>query len=360
MCANLTLQRLCVNDKFSYKNLFDTAAQRLAWKFRAPGTSMRFAALLFAASALCGCATPPASAPPPPAATAPLTRADAPAKQIFQMSPVEVDRYIAAIHQAEPDLRKRIAAIGRRNIGQPYKLNLLGEFPYQLHDSLPMFSLDESDCVVFAEHTYAMALSQSWEEFFWMLQRIRYKDGVVGVASRNHYTEVDWNTNNNWLVTDISSELGGADAPSYALRVDRARFLKTRHQTDSNLPLQTSREVYVAADRVAAIAGQLHDGDFVNVISTSNGDGEHWASHVGLVVLGADGGRNFLNSAAPQVREESFEAFIARTRAREERNAAAGKPGQKLAGFKFLRLNDNIVVPPALPQPRPSATPPAA
>jgi hypothetical protein len=256
MCANPTLQRLCVNDKFSYKNLFDTAAQRLAWKFRAPGTSMRFAALLFAASALCGCATPPASAPPPPAATAPLTRADAPAKQIFQMSPVEVDRYIAAIHQAEPDLRKRIAAIGRRNIGQPYKLNLLGEFPYQLHDSLPMFSLDESDCVVFAEHTYAMALSQSWEEFFWMLQRIRYKDGVVGVASRNHYTEVDWNTNNNWLVTDISSELGGADAPSYALRVDRARFLKTRHQTDSNLPLQTSREVYVAADRVAAIAGR--------------------------------------------------------------------------------------------------------
>jgi hypothetical protein len=81
-------------------------------------------------------------------------------------------------------LRKRIAAIGRQNIGQQYKLNLLGEFPYQLHDTLPMFSLEQSDCVVFAEHTYAMALSQSWEEFFWMLQRIRYKDGVVGVATR--------------------------------------------------------------------------------------------------------------------------------------------------------------------------------
>jgi hypothetical protein len=318
---------------------------------------MRFAALLFAAAAVttAGCATsPPGASPPAAAARGDLpqpSQPGGPAKQIYQMSPVEAGRYIAAIHQAEPDLRKRIAAIGRRNIGQPYKLNLLGEFPYQLHDSLPMFSLDESDCVVFAEHTYAMAMSQSWEEFFWMLQRIRYKDGVVGVASRNHYTEVDWNTNNNWLVTDISSELGGVDAPWYALRVDRARFLKTRHQTDSSLPLQTSREVYVAAERVAAIADQLRDGDFVNVISTR--DGEYWASHVGLVVTGADGVRNFLNSAAPQVREESFDAFIARTRAREERNAAAGKPGQKLAGFKFLRLNDNIVVPPALPQPRP-------
>jgi hypothetical protein len=94
------------------------------------------------------------------------------------------------------------------------------------------------------------------------------------------------------------------------------------------------------------------------VISTRNG--EHWASHVGLVVTAADGSRNFLNSAAPQVREESFDAFIARTRAREERNAAAGKPGQTLAGFKFLRLNDNIVVPPALPQPRPVSQNPAS
>jgi hypothetical protein len=109
----------------------------------------------------------------------------------------------------------------------------------------------------------------------------------------------------------------------------------------------------VPAGQVATVSNQLQDGDFVNVISTRNG--EFWASHVGLVVIGADGRRNFLNSAEPRVREESFDAFIARTKAREARNAAAGKPGQKLAGFKFLRLNDNIAVPPALPQPRPAS-----
>jgi hypothetical protein len=136
------------------------------------------------------------------------------------------------VHEAEPDLRKRIAAIGRKNIGQPYSLNLLGEFPFEVHDDLPMFSLDHSDCVVFAEHTYAMALSQSWEEFFWMLQRIRYRDGVIGVATRNHYTEMDWNVANRWLVTDISAELAGAAGPGYDMTVDRARFLKTRHHTE--------------------------------------------------------------------------------------------------------------------------------
>ncbi|HEX9173191.1 MAG TPA: N-acetylmuramoyl-L-alanine amidase-like domain-containing protein [Telluria sp.] len=315
---------------------------------------MRLAPLLFLA-ALGGCATGPVPAPATQPAPAPLAIEALLKKQIYQMTPAEADRYIGHIHQAEPDLRKRIAAIGRQNIGQPYKLNLLGEYPYQIHDTLPMFSLAQSDCVVFAEHTYAMALSQSWEEFFWMLQRIRYRDGVVGVASRNHYTEVDWNINNRWLLTDISAELAGAAGPSYALTVDRARFLKTRHHTDSSLAVQTSRELFVPAERVGALAAQLRDGDFVNVISTRNG--EFWASHVGLVVTAANGQRNFLNSAEPQVREESFDAFVERTRAREQRHAAAGKPGQQLAGFKFLRLNDNIVVPPALPQPRPGPAP---
>jgi hypothetical protein len=275
-------------------------------------------------------------------------------KQIFQMTPQEAHRYIAYIHQVEPDLRKRIAAIGRKNIGQPYTLNLLGEYPFQLHDSLPMFSLTNSDCVVFAEHTYAMAMSESWEEFFWMLQRIRYKDGVVGVATRNHYTEVDWNINNRWLVTDISAELAGANGPTYTQVVDRARFLKTRHGTDSSLAAQTTVETYVPKERVAEIAAQLKEGDFVNVISTR--DGGYWASHVGLVVIGPNGERNFLNSAAPAVREESFDQFMARTAANEERNAKEGRKGQHLAGFKFLRLNDNITVPPSAPQPRPGHT----
>ncbi|MGZ8319059.1 MAG: N-acetylmuramoyl-L-alanine amidase-like domain-containing protein, partial [Telluria sp.] len=236
---------------------------------------MRLASLLLLSAALAGCAIQPIPASKP--AAAPVAMETLLKKQIFQMTPAEVHRYIGHVHQAEPDLRKRIAAIGRKNIGQPYLLNLLGEYPFELHDSLPMFSLDNSDCVVFAEHTYAMALSQSWEEFFWMLQRIRYKDGVIGVATRNHYTEVDWNINNNWLVTDISLDLAGPAGPSYNQTVDRAKFLKTRHNTERSIPVQDTREYFVPKERVAEVAAQLQEGDFVNVISTR--DGGHWASH---------------------------------------------------------------------------------
>jgi hypothetical protein len=315
---------------------------------------MRIAPLLLAAAALGGCAsqsTPPPAARPPVPAPAPIESVLQ--KQIYQMTPVEAGRYIAWAHAAEPDLRKRIAAIGRKNLGQPYLLNLLGEFPFEVHDDLPLFSLERSDCVVFAEHTYAMALSRSWEEFFWMLQRIRYRDGVIAVATRNHYTEMDWNVANGWLVTDVSAQLAGPDGPSYAMRVDRARFLKTRHNTERAIPVETSRQSYVPKEQVAAIARQLQEGDFVNVISTR--DGEHWASHVGLVVLGPGGERHLLHSQEPKVREESFDSFIARAAEREARNAREGKNGQRLAGFKFLRLNDDILVPPMAPQPRPGS-----
>jgi len=267
--------------------------------------------------------------------TAVLTTAAAP-KQIYQMTPQEAGAFIAEEQRAEPDLRKRIAAIGRRNIGQPYKLNLLGEFPYEAHDSLPMYSLEASDCLVFAEHTYAMALSASWEEFFWTLQRIRYKDGVIGVASRNHYMEVDWNINNRWLVTDTSN---GA---RYTMRVDRAQFLRDQHHVLRDIPVQDTVEAYLPVEQAKGDFNALDEGDMVEVVSVRKG--QHMVTHVGLVVLDAQGQRRFLHSSAPAVREEAFETFIARTQARANNG---------LAGFKFLRLTEPMTVPPAAPQPRP-------
>ncbi len=273
------------------------------------------------------------------------------ATPLFRMSPEDVGRYLAYLREFEPDLRERVAHLARKNIGQPYEIYLLGEFPFETVDAQPLFNLEKSDCVVFAEHTYAMAMSQSWPEFFWMLQRIRYRDGVIGVTTRNHYTETDWNRANQWLVRDITTELGGERTLTYALTVDRARFFKTRYQLEQPIPIEKTTETFLAKNLVAEIAGQLRQGDLVNIVSTRNGG--HWVSHVGLVVIGPNGARHILHSAEPAVREETFDAFIARAEEREARNAAAGNPGQLLAGFKFLRLIDNPDVPPMAPQPRP-------
>ncbi|MBV8036308.1 N-acetylmuramoyl-L-alanine amidase-like domain-containing protein [Roseateles sp.] len=270
-------------------------------------------------------------------------------KPLFKMQPAELGRFLAWQQLEQPDLRQRIAALARKNIGQPYELYLLGEFPYETYDAQQLFDLAKSDCVVFAEHTYAMALSASWEEFFWVLQRIRYRDGVIGVATRNHYTEADWNVANSWLVTDVTRTLGAPTRP-YHQRIDRQAFLLKQFKIQRSIPVQPFDDVYVAKQDVAAIEAQLQDGDFVNVISTRGNDS--WASHVGLIVTGTDGSRRLLHSAEPQVREETLQGFIARMAERDARQAGQNKP--QLAGFKFLRLNDSPQVPPMAPQPRPA------
>ena len=274
-------------------------------------------------------------------------------KPLYRMKPDEVGRYLAYLRRAEPDFRARVVHLGRKNIGQPYELYLLGEFPYETVDDQPLFSLEKSDCVVFAEHTYAMAMAESWEDFFWLLQRIRYRDGVIGVVTRNHYTETDWNPQNAWLFTEISAALAGERAATYPLTVDRSRFLKNRYKLDRAIAVQTTTEAYVPKAIVAELLPQLQQGDLVNIISGKAGG--YWASHVGMVAIGPDGARNLLHSSEPAVREESFESFMQRARDREASNAAAGIDGPVLAGFKFLRLHDNPVAPPMAPQPRPMA-----
>lgn len=271
-------------------------------------------------------------------------------KPWHRMQPAELGRFLAWQQLDQPLLRQRVAALARKNIGQPYELYLLGEFPYETYDAQPLFDLTKSDCVVFVEHVYAMALSASWEEFFWVLQRIRYRDGVIGAATRNHYTEADWNLANRWLVADITKELAGERAQAYRQRIDRKAFLKKQFKIEREIPVQQFDDVFVPKEAVVQVEASLQDGDFVNVISTK--DGGYWASHVGLIVVGADGSRHLLHSAEPQVREESLQGFIARMAERDARNAGQNKAS--LAGFKFLRLNEAPQAPPMAPQPRPA------
>jgi hypothetical protein len=270
------------------------------------------------------------------------------AKPLYRFSEAEVGRYLPYLQASMPDLRQRIVRLARQEIGQPYELYLLGEAPYEQHDAKPIYSLGKSDCLVFAEHMYAMALSRDWPGFLRLLQRIRYTDGRLGVATRNHYTEVDWNPSNRWLVQEITRDLAGPRGVPFAERIDRSRFLRSRFHVESHFPVIDHHDLYLPYAEVARIAPQLQDGDFVNVVRgvvkpgapRDETYGSHaWVGHVGLVAHGPDGALHIIHSSEPQVREETFESFIARETAHNKERDAAGKP--RLLGFKFLRLQDD-------------------
>lgn len=261
------------------------------------------------------------------------------AKPLYQFKEDEVGKYLAYMQKKVPALPKRIVTLGRKNIGQPYELYLLGEFPFETYDPQPLYCLEKSDCVVFSEHSYAMALTKDWPGFFAMLQRIRYKDGVIGVASRNHYTESDWDKNNTWLVKDISQELAGDRAVAFHQKVDRAKFLKNRYKIDRNIPVEEFSDVFVPVDMIPEIEKQLRDGDYVNVMVGPSPD-KAWATHVGLIAIADDGTVDFLHSTPPRVREQPLAEYISNRREKEA-SQEAGKP--ILFGFKFLRLEDDPI-----------------
>lgn len=259
-------------------------------------------------------------------------------RPLFTMDEKEVNDYLAYVHHAIPDFRDRVVHLARKNIGQPYSLHLLGEFPFETYDPLPLYNLEQSDCVVFAEHTYAMALAHDWPSFFSTLQRIRYQDGQIGVVTRNHYTESDWNPNNAWLVRDLSAELAGERAIEMQQTVRRSRFLANRYDLERDIPDRQWTDVYVPHAMVPEIEGQLMEGDLVNVMVGHSERGAY-ATHVGLITRGEDGTLNFLHSTPPRVREEPLANYIQRYVDSEESRRERERP--VLFGFKFLRLHED-------------------
>ncbi len=295
------------------------------------------------------------------------------AKPLFKFTPQELDLYLGYLQTNEPSLRQRIQHLARKSLGQPYQIFLLGEFPYEIYDPDPLYSLNKSDCVVFSEHMYAMALSYDWKSFFTILQRIRYKNGEIGLATRNHYTEFDWDVNNSWLVEDITEELAGDQMVVEHTYLDRTRFL-SRWGLASVSEADTVSWSYLPVEILPKIIDKLQPGDFVNIVRGF--ENNKWVGHVGLITVGEDGTRYFLHSTQPKVKEqrlmelyETAEQYNAERRAHNQKielkNQKILADNQKLRaqnnnkrspkekrlesqrpyfyGFKFLRLREDPI-----------------
>ncbi len=114
------------------------------------------------------------------------------------MGPAGVDAYLSDVRRACPSFQDRLARVARDALGTPYANGPLGEGPKGKHDQDPLIDLGRVDCVTYVEQTVALAASASYEDAFDLLQRIRYREGRVDFASRNHFMITDWLSNNRW------------------------------------------------------------------------------------------------------------------------------------------------------------------
>ena len=240
---------------------------------------------------------------------------------LYSFSEKELDVYLNYLHESEPDALKRVLHLARKNIGQPYEIYLLGEAPYEMYDPDPMYCLSKSDCVTFVEHTYAMALSNDWPGFFKTLQRLRYKDGKVGMVTRNHESVADWDPNNRWLFDDITKSLGGGGTSVPLNLTWKPSKFFGKFGLGADMPDVKVVDAYIPRDKIESIQKELKEGDVVHIVRGN--DKEQWVGHFGLVAFGADGAVNMIHSAEPAVREQGLLDYL-------EKNP-------KTLGMKFLR-----------------------
>jgi len=164
----------------------------------------------------------------------------APQQKIYNMTNMEIDSMLQVVSQRNMTISERVNYYSEAFLGMPYKLKCAGDGPYALYEPWPLVNFDETNCMVFCEHTLALAISDSWDNFFNNLQKIRYKDGIIGMRTRNHYTIADWRPENSWLLNDVTAEIGGNSTVSITRTISHKQFFKDKGIRDLR---------YVKADR---------------------------------------------------------------------------------------------------------------
>ena len=225
------------------------------------------------------------------------------AKPLYEFSEKDIDTYLPYLQYTIPTIQERMKHLARKGIGQPYDIYLLGEYPAEIYDPQPLYSLDKSDCVVFTEHILAMAMAHDWQSFFSILQRIRYKDGIISYITRNHFSEYDWGPNNAWLADNITDVLGGKYIELDTAIVNKGRFFKNR-DIPYYLPEDSIVWSYIPLKAMPLVLNKLQTGDIVNVVRGYKSG--RWIGHFGMVMKDDDGTVYFLHSTTPQVKEQKF------------------------------------------------------
>ncbi|MFQ5502788.1 MAG: N-acetylmuramoyl-L-alanine amidase-like domain-containing protein [Phycisphaerae bacterium] len=244
---------------------------------------------------------------------------------LYTFNEQELDEYLQSLDTRRISLTRRVERLARKNIGQPYRLFLLGEFPHELYDPDPMYCLSASDCVTFVEHTYAMAFACDWSSFFRTLQRIRYKDGAIGILTRNHFTEADWNVNNAWLFEDVTEGVANGETRRMIVRVDRARFF-AKYGLGQDIPIQRFETSYISRASLPRCVSNLRTGDVIEIVRGT--DDAPYVSHMGLC-LRAGAECRLIHSAKPAVREEGLLDYV--------------KRHENVKGVKVLRVREEAL-----------------
>jgi hypothetical protein len=235
--------------------------------------------------------------------------------QLFALQVAEIDSLLRETAAANPDFLSRLSVYSELAKGTPYRSHPLGEGAKGKYDRHPLINFSAVDCLTYCEQILAMALADSYEEMFQCLQRLRYRDGVIDIRCRNHFTVSDWLPNNSWLVQDATEEIGAEHALSMTKTIDRVANLRKQgvpaKELTGILPPEVMTVKYIPEAALPAIAPRLRGGEIACVVQSRPGI---FIAHLGFVLRDSTGRVFFRNASArrgiKRVVDEDFDDLV--------------------------------------------------
>ncbi|MBN2570577.1 MAG: DUF1460 domain-containing protein [Ignavibacteriales bacterium] len=206
-------------------------------------------------------------------------------KKIYNMTNFEIDDLLTSVSQMDMTITERISYFSEMFLGMPYNLTCTGDGPYALYEPEPLVNFDETNCMVFCEHVLALSISDNWDNFFNNLQQIRYQDGIIGMRTRNHYTMGDWITENNWLLDDVTSVVGGDVSKSTKRTISHEKFF-TGKGIDDLRYVKPDREItinYIPFKKLSTVKSNIKNGDIGSLIFANKTD--IFSAHMFMMII---------------------------------------------------------------------------
>lgn len=220
-------------------------------------------------------------------------------------------------------LAARLEYFSRMMKGIPYKLGPMGEGYIGTVDSKPIVYMDSVDCVTYLEHVLAMAIAPNENAIAPLLQKIRYKDGIIDYVHRKHYLLADWVGEGKFArVMQVPGDT------VVKRTMPRQSFFKAKkikyEKPDAPMDLR-----YLPYDRAVELASKPYEGPLMvtGVAFVANMDNLD-ATHTGFVV--------FRQGELPMLRHAAWKKHVLDLSLKDYLASRKGKlPGITL--FEFLK-----------------------
>jgi hypothetical protein len=256
-------------------------------------------------------------------------------QSFYLMNNIEINQLLQETSGRPLTITERINLYSERFLGIPYNLTCAGDGPYALLENWPLVNFKETNCMVFCEHVLALAISDSWDNFFNNLQQIRYQDGIIGMRTRNHYTMGDWLPENSWLLENVSHQVAAEKTVNVTRTISHRKFFEGKGLKDLRY-VKPDREItiaYVPLEALASVEPKAEVGDILALIFAQKND--IFSAHM-LLIAEKDGRKVIRESSNSRMStfDTPYQEWV-----------AAKQGSQRYCGLVFMRVRPELNTP---------------